>query len=147
MAVVQDADKPGEPISGEDLSDRVRLIYPQEASRLQDSLVSYLGVRRSLQWVVEQNLQFIATLRNDGLQLLEIAEVLTHFGLRAKNGGSLSEKSLQSAIARAISKKNSSGDRRSASAVEVEKPEDAALSAEFLQQTARYQVQVLRPFA
>lgn len=78
----------------------VAAVYPAETESLRASSVSLLGIRATLQHVVDQNLAFLVRLRIDGLQLAEIALLLGALGV-CSAGSSISVKSLQSAMARA----------------------------------------------
>jgi hypothetical protein len=70
-----------------------------------------LGIRATLQHVVDQNLAFLVRLRIDGLQLAEIALLLGALGV-CSAGSSISVKSLQSAMSRANMRSNQSASLR-----------------------------------
>lgn len=83
-----------------DLVRVVERVYPTEIERLIATSASGLGVKATLQQVASRNAAFLAQLRHDGLQLADIAAILTELGV-GRDGKTVNAKSLQSAMARA----------------------------------------------
>lgn len=99
MSDVQDAGK--RPCVVTILVNQIRVVYSSQLDALVGDFTTALGVRRKLQDILEQNYEFFNSLRNNVLELIEIANLLTELGFQSEAGGAVKAKSVQSALARA----------------------------------------------
>jgi hypothetical protein len=126
------------------LARTVERVYPTEIERLIATSASDLGVKATLQQVVDRNAAFLTKLRGDGLRLADIAAILSELGIGA-DGKAVSAKSLQSALARAdtASSHSSSLERRpnpwsSLATIESGAPKPPAADCSALPSAAAY---------
>lgn len=78
--------------------------FPAQTEALKSSLVSRLGVKRDVQFVVDANLDFFLSLQAQNLKLNDVASLLFELGFCSAKGARISTKTLQSAMARSRSK-------------------------------------------
>jgi hypothetical protein len=126
------------------LARTVERVYPTEIERLIATSASDLGVKATLQQVVDRNAAFLTKLRGDGLRLADIAAILSELGIGA-DGKAVSAKSLQSALARAdtapihsISLERRPNPWSSLATIESGAPKPPAADCSALQPTAAY---------
>jgi hypothetical protein len=83
---------------------QICVVYSFKLDELARDFTTSIGVRRKLQSVIERHYEFFISLREDGLKLVEIAQLLATLGLLQES--TVKAKSVQSALARAAKRAN-----------------------------------------
>jgi DNA-binding transcriptional MerR regulator len=133
---------------GINLINQVRMVYPSQLDALVIDFTTALGVCRKLQDIVERNYEFFHCLRNNGLELREIANLLTELGFQSEAGGAVKPKSVQSALARAAKRaRNYSASNIEEAGLETasdrNRPQQTAVYGITLNQTAQKRTELL----